>query len=208
MWTWWLYMEILNLIGFLKGSLVFSEWCPDSTYLFEEIQVLKRNLEILCYGHMSLCSSGNFRYVTRTALMWTRPEMKASQDILLLSNVALLPPFPLWSICGVLGSSSMCIFQPLSVLSEGWPPLLYEISVTCGVKIRNMHVFFCSWTFISNDAPFVVLECGCGGLQLCSRSWRLHHHPGGYCFWEVASLAIDQRKLRRSDLKEHSVALL
>lgn len=55
-------MEILNLTGFLKGSLVFSELCPDSKCcFFEEIQVLRPNLGLLlCYGDMSLCPSGRF----------------------------------------------------------------------------------------------------------------------------------------------------
>lgn len=54
-------LEILSLIGFLRGSAVFPEFFPDCrSCLFGEIQVLRPKLGVLfCFGDMSLCSSGN-----------------------------------------------------------------------------------------------------------------------------------------------------
>lgn len=101
-----------------------------------------------------------------------------------------IAPVPIieWS-CGVLGNLSLrstYIFQPLAVLSEGWPPLSYESSGSCGAKNRNIHVCFCSWRFISKGTQCVdwVRVSGFPVRQLMLEaappgSWSVSFQSGG-----------------------------
>lgn len=187
-------LEILNLIGLRWGSPVFPEFCPDSkSCLFGEIQVLTPQLGILfCYGDVSLCSSGNSfaegmsqSRVPVNGLCWCwphrvtqnpAPEVEASQDILLYASfpLALIPVME--GSCGLVGSTSprsMYIFQSMAVWSGSWPLILYDISMICGAKIRNIKVFFC-WVRV------------CVGCCSCAAD------AGRFNFWVVVSLASGQ----------------
>lgn len=93
-------------------------------------------------------------------------------------------PVPIveWN-CGVLGSSSprsVYVFQPSVVLSEGWPPLLYEFIVICCAKIRSIHVSVSDPLYPKICSLCCLSVC----LQLCSWCWRLHH-PVGSEWWQA-----------------------
>lgn len=148
---------------------------------------------------MSLCSSGNSfaegvsqSRVPVLGLPWCwphkvtqnpAPEVEASQDLLLYPTLpsALIPIVE--GSCGLVGNTSprsLYIFQPLAVCSGSRPLLLYEISMICGAKIRNIP----------------VMSGGVGDFSYAAGAGRFN-------FWVVASLASGQKGPRGSDLQVH-----
>lgn len=139
------------------------------------------------------------------------PALRQRQaGICFYANHFLIVPILIveWS-CGVPGSLSLMsvyIFQHSAVLSEGWPPILYETSEIWGAKMRNIHASFCSWPIIPKDLIYIYiiyikdtyfLSDKCEVLQLLTR-WLCHPVTEVCCSWVVACLAVDQSMVNSS----------